>query len=210
MHIPRPIPNLPNQKLWRWNPEICILMSLQGDSDAHKFEHSGPRARSRWRRPDSQLECQWLALMNRERQRRNVGSSRPSASKAPILQPPAWPCPHCGWRRSLASIHCKKSAIGCGKSSVCSNTVTGAALCSASHAPALPKVREAGAYSGRQIRSKRQNTMGPSSPERLCAETPGQGWRDLLLKVLRKPSWSSRGVTRVGKAAATGNLQPPA
>ena len=131
-------------------------------------------------------------------------------AKLPILQPPAWPCPRCGWRRSLASIHCKKSAIGCGKSSVCSNTVTGAALCSASHAPALPKAREAGAYSDRQIRSKRQNTMGPSSPERLCVETPGQGWTDLLLKVLRKPSGSSRGVTRVGKAAATGNLQPPA
>ena len=133
----------------------------------------------------------------------------PVPAKLPILQPAAWPCPLCGWR-SLASIHCKKSAIGCGKSSVCSNTVTGAAPCSASRAPALPKAREAGAYGERQSRSKRQNAMGPSFPEHLCAGTPGQGWRDLHVKVVRKPSWSSRGVTGVGKAAATGNLQPPA
>ena len=81
---------------------------------------------------------------------------------------------------------------------------------SASRAPALPKAREAGAYGERQSRSKRQNAMGPSFPEHLCAGTPGQGWRDLHVKVVRKPSWSSRGVTGVGKAAATGNLQPPA
>ena len=104
MHIPRPIPNLPNQKLWRWNPEICILMSLQGDSDAHKFEHSGPRARSRWRRPDSQLECQWLALMNRERQRRNVGSSRPSSSKAPHFAATSLALPSL-WLEEKSGLH---------------------------------------------------------------------------------------------------------
>lgn len=156
------------------------------------------------------MECQSLALMHRERQRRNVGSSRPNASKAPhfaatsMVLPSLWleeksgfhplqekchwlreeQCllKHCHWGCSLLSIPCTCTAQGQG---------------------------------GRGIRreaeqKQRQNAMGPGFPEHLCAGTPGQGWRDLRLKVVRKSSWSSRGVTRVGNAAATGNLQPPA
>lgn len=54
--------------------------------------------------------------------------------KLSILEPPSWPCPLCCWQRNLASIHCKESAIGCGKSRL--PTVTGTTLCSASQAPA--------------------------------------------------------------------------
>lgn len=39
--------------------------------------------------------------------------------------------------------------------------------------------------------------------------TPGQGWGALCLKVVRKPSWSSRGVTRVGIAPATCLINSP-
>ena len=164
-----------------------------------------PRARGRWRRPDSQLECQWLALMHRERQKRNLGSSRPSASQAPHFAATSLALPSllleeksglhplqekCHWLQEEQRLlkHCH---WGCSL-------------------PSIPSTCTAESQQGRgTVRSRAEATVRiPQDQVFLSIRglgSPGQGWGVLCLKVVRKPSWSSRGVTRVGIEAATGN-----
>lgn len=104
------------------------LMSLQGDSDAHEFEHLDieHRADGEGQTPSWNANgCSGCREKGREGMWAALGpvpQSSPLCSHQPGLA-------LCG-RGGLASIHCKKSAVGWWKSSVCSNTVTGAAPCS--------------------------------------------------------------------------------